>query len=195
METPKKKTTLVGVTTLIAGLLLGAGIGVWSAHKSEASNNAAESRHLSSPVIQPNSSATDEKSDASREFDRLHEEINRAIRRAMEEFELDGTMGHFRPQVGYSSSFDLRDRGDHFEIHAYLPDAKTSDLKVQLDEGNVLHLSATQHRQEVKSEAQVTEMGRYEEVITLPEAVRREAMKIDRKDDEVIITIPKAKQT
>ena len=197
METLKKKPTLIGVTTLIVGLGLGAGIGVWSAHKSQASGSSAESRHFSPPLVQPSSSASDEKPDAFREFDQLHQEIDRAIRRSTQELELDATMRHFRPQIGYSSSFDLRDRGDHFEIRAYLPDVNTSDVKVELDDANVLHLSATQHQQEVKSEkeseARVIEMGRYEEVITLPEPVRREALKVDRRENEIIVTIPKAK--
>jgi HSP20 family molecular chaperone IbpA len=199
METLKKKTTIVGMVTLIVGLLLGAGIGVWTVNKSEASDGLAETRHATPSVDQPKSSAMDEEKDPFRSFERLHEEINRAIRNATEEFELDGETALFRPHIGYSSSVDLRDRGDHFEIRAYLPDVDKSDVKVELDNQNVLHIKASQHRQEVKrndeSEAEVTEMGRYEQIITLPQPVERESMKIDQMKDEIIITIPKTKRT
>ena len=186
METLKKKTTIVGVFTLIVGLVLGAGIGVWSAQKSEARDSVAESRHISPSIGQPNlSTMDDEETDPFRSFERLHQEIDRAIRNATEEFELDGARPFLRSHGGYSSSVDLRDRGDHFQIRAYLPDVDASDVKVELDDRNVLHVNASQHREELKkdaeSEEKVTKMGRYEQVISLPEPVRRDAMKIDQK--------------
>src|SRR5438477_599907 len=38
----------------------------------------------------------------------------------------------------------------------------------------------------------MAELGRYEQVVTMPEAVRSNEMKIERNGHEVIITIPKA---
>ena len=41
MDTTMKKTTWVGIVTLIVGLALGVGIGVWSVRNTQASNAPA----------------------------------------------------------------------------------------------------------------------------------------------------------
>ncbi len=103
----------------------------------------------------------------------------------------------FRPDAGYSSSFDLHDRKDHFELRAYLPDAKASDVNVRIDNDQTLHVGVTQRKQQTKStsggSASLTELGHYEQVVTLPEPVKSSEMKIDRHGHEIVITIPKAK--
>ena len=126
----------------------------------------------------------------------MQEEINRAIRGMTEQLELSPGATVFRPDAGYSSSFDLHDRNDHYELRAYLPDVKSSDVNVRVDNERTLHVSVTQRKQQKKetgsNSATFTELGQYEQVITLPEAVKSSDMKIDRRDHEIVITIPKA---
>jgi HSP20 family molecular chaperone IbpA len=73
---------------------------------------------------------------------------------------------------------------------------KASDVNVKIDNDRVLHARVTQRNQETKStgggNATFTELGTYEQVVTLPEPVKSEEMKIDRHGHEVPITIPKA---
>jgi HSP20 family molecular chaperone IbpA len=127
----------------------------------------------------------------------MQEEIDRAIRHASQQIG-SGAPG-FLPDAGYSSSFNLRLRKDHFELRAYLPDAQASDVNVRLDDRQTLRVSVSQHKQEVRkdggSEARVTELGQYEQVVTLPEPVQGTDMKVQRNGHEVIITIPKVKST
>ena len=129
----------------------------------------------------------------------MQEEIDRAIRKATEQFELDKSATVFRPDAGYSSSFDLHDRKDHFELRAYLPDAEASDVNVKIDDDKTLHVTVNHKKQEMKKdsahEASVTELGQYEQIITLPEPVRSADMKIQRNGHDVIITIPKANKS
>jgi HSP20 family molecular chaperone IbpA len=129
----------------------------------------------------------------------MRQEIDRAIGRATEQFEANPSAAWSHPSVGYSSSFDLQDRGDHYELRAYLPDVKASDVNVQIDNDRTLHVSVTQRKEETKNTSQgntrFTELGNYEQVVTLPEPVQSSEMKIDRHDHEVVITIPKAKAT
>jgi hypothetical protein len=42
---------------------------------------------------------------------------------------------------------------------------------------------------------EITELGQYEQVVTLPEPVQGNDMKVQRNGHEVIITIPKVKST
>jgi HSP20 family molecular chaperone IbpA len=204
-DTLKKKTTLVGIVTLIVGLALGLGIGVWGIKTTRASSSPktastsevtlkAEPKELKDPkeplVLR-------DAADPFRHMQQMQEEIDQVIRRATERFQLGPGANLFRPDAGYSSSFDLRDRKDHFELRAYMPDAEASDVSVKVDDDRVLHLTVGHKKEQLKreneSEAKVTDLGRYEQVITLPEPVKGSDMKVDRNGHEVVITIPKAK--
>ena len=200
MDTIRKRTILVGIATLILGLVVGQGIGIWGVHTSHASNAA---RALTASTASP---APNDRHDSANNriqdwdpfgrMEQMQEEIDRAIRKATEQFELGKSATVFRPDAGYSSSFDLHDRKDHFELRAYLPDAEASDVNVKMDDDKTLHVTVNHKKQEMKKdsahEASVTELGQYEQIITLPEPVRSADMKIQRNGHEVIITIPKA---
>ncbi len=76
---------------------------------------------------------------------------------------------------------------------------KASDVNVKIDNDRVLHVSVTQRKQKTKNtsggNASFTKLGQYEQVVTLPEPVQANKMKIDRRGHEVVITIPEAKAT
>ena len=59
-----------------------------------------------------------------------------------------------------------------------------------------VRVSVGHKKHEVKKsdtgETSVTQLGQYEQAITLPETVRSADMKVKRHDHEVVITIPKA---
>src|SRR5581483_8373812 len=99
--------------------------------------------------------------------------------------------------AGYPSSFELRDRKDHYELHAHLPDAKAWDVNVRTDNNRTLHVSITRRKEttnrESGSSARFAGLGQYEQLMTTPEAVKANEAKIDRNDQEIVITIPKTK--
>jgi HSP20 family molecular chaperone IbpA len=195
-DTLKKKTTLVGIVTLIVGLALGLGIGLWGIKTTRASSSPKTAEvTLKAEPKEP--LVLRDAADPFRHMQQMQEEIDQVIRRATERFQLGPGASLFRPEAGYSSSFDLRDRKDHFELRAYLPDASASDVSVKIDDDRVLHVTVGHKKEQLKkeneSEAKVTELGRYEQVITLPEPVKGSDMKVDRNGHEVVITIPKAK--
>ena len=134
--------------------------------------------------------------DPSREIERMQEEIDRAIRRATEQFRF-APAAPFSRDLSYSSSRDVRDRDDHFEVRAYLPDAEAKDVKVTTEGDQTLRVKVS-HRKEEKKEkddaqAIFRELGQYEQVVTLPEPVNSKDMKVDTREHELVITIPKAK--
>src|SRR5205085_1975756 len=86
--------------------------------------------------------------DPLRQMERMQEEIDRKIRKATEQFQLGAGATLTQPDTGYSSTFDLRDRNDHFELRAYLPDAEASDVNVKVDNDNTLRVSVTHKKQE-----------------------------------------------
>src|ERR1051325_6080219 len=198
MDTIRKKSTIVGIATLVIGLGVGLSIGVWGIKTSQASAPKTNSEKTTSETAgkteSKDSRVLGEDWDPFRQMQEMQEEVDRTIHRATERFQLGPSASLFRPDAGYSSSFDLRDKNDHFELRAYLPDVEASDVSVKIDDDRVLNVSVAQRKQETKkengTESQVTALGHYEQVVTLPEPVKGSDMKIDRKDHEMIITIP-----
>ena len=129
----------------------------------------------------------------------MQQEIDLAIRNMAEQFQLAPDAALVRRNAGYSSSFDLRDREDHYELRAYLPDVNASDVNVQVDNDRTVHVSVSQRKQERKNTTvgseSFTQVGKYEQIVTLPEPVKSSDMRIDRRGHEVVITISKSKPT
>lgn len=103
-------------------------------------------------------------------------------------------MNIFTDDAGYSLSLDVRDLKDRYEVRAFLPDAKAADAKVNL-RGNRLEVEVT-HRQtanENKNEPDtVTEWGRNTQTVELAGILKSDQMKVEHKEHELLITIPKA---
>lgn len=221
MDTIKRRTTMVGIVTLIVGLVVGIGIGVWGINTSHASNTPATTGNTSSsstsssntnsnPGNTQSSPSIDQNKDEDsllspkdwdhwdpfRDMERMHEQIDRAIRDATEKFSFAPGATALQPDASYSSSFDLHDRKDHYELRAYLPDVNPADVNVKIDNDQTLHVSVKQQKQQTKNTqngtARITQLGEYEQVVTLPEAVKSDQMKINRNGHEIVITIPKA---
>src|SRR4051794_23790238 len=108
MET-NKEPMLVGIVTLLVGLGLGLGLGAWFVKSSQAGNLSGAQQPFTSLVLQQAAtSTTSEEWGALRQLERMQEEIDRAIRDATEQFQFSAGGTVFRPDAGYSSSFDLR---------------------------------------------------------------------------------------
>ena len=109
-------------------------------------------------------------------MERMQEEIDRAIHDATEQFRLGPGATAFQPDASYSSSFNLRDRKDHYELRAYLPDVNSSDVNVRIDNDRTLLVSVSQRKQQKKDTTNgsesFTELGQYEQVVTLAEPVK-----------------------
>src|ERR1043166_9016863 len=220
LDAAKRRTTMVGIVTAIVGLVVGLGIGVWGIKTSNASNaptttsntssKSTTSNKTNSNTASTNSSRIDQNKDEDpllspkdwdhwdpfRDMERMQEQIDRAIHDATEKFSFGRGATAFPPVAGYCSSFDLRDRKDHYELRAYLPDVNPANVNVKIDNHRMLHVSVKQQKQQTKNtnngSASITQLGEYEQVVTLPEPVRSEDMKIDRHGHEIVITIPKA---
>ena len=125
----------------------------------------------------------------------LQAEIDRVFQRSFDDLRLNPKLKVFQKEPGYSLSMDVRDLKDRYQVSAFLPDTKTSDVKVKLD-GNQLKVDVTNKTTEKEiaknSESTTSEWGHYEEVVQLNGALKDDQMKIQRKEHELVITVPKA---
>ena len=182
----------MAAATLILVAALGFGIAPWTSRSEAVSDQAVTKNDDSRPAI-----TRTEEWDPFREMEQMREEIDRTIRHATEQFRLEPGAASFAQDLGYTSSLDVRDRGDHFEVRAYLPDAESKDIKVTNDGDQTVRVSVS-HRKEVRKQndrgqAVFNELGRSEQLVTLPEPANTKDMKVDTRENEVVITIPKKK--
>jgi HSP20 family molecular chaperone IbpA len=132
--------------------------------------------------------------DPFREMRSLQAEMDEMFRRSITRFRQSPRMNIFTDDAGYSLSLDVHDLKDHFEVRTFLPDAKAADAKVNL-KGNRLEVQVT-HRQTAQGNKNepdtVTEWGRYTQSVELAGNLKSDQMKVEHKDHELLITIPKA---
>jgi HSP20 family molecular chaperone IbpA len=98
------------------------------------------------------------------------------------------------PNPGYALSLNLQDLKDRYEVHAFLPNTKTSNANVSLQGNRKLKVAVTNEDEQTSkgsAVANVTEWGLYEQTVALPSPVKVDQMKIERKDHELVITLPK----
>ena len=169
-------TVFIGVTTLLIGLFFGAaaaetGTGLLIAlRKAKAAAGAGPA--TASGKLAPGSSV------------------------AWNPFRTNSEFDKFEGYPGYSLSLDVRDLKDHYEVLAYLPDAKPSDAKVSLNNGRTLDVQV--NRQSVETIGQknaatsLAEWSRYQQEIQLPTPAKAGGLKVQREGHELVITIPKA---
>jgi HSP20 family molecular chaperone IbpA len=128
---------------------------------------------------------------------RMQTDMNAFFRRAMDEFNANPSFQALHSEPGFSSSLDVRDKGDHYEIHASLPGADINNVKVTSEGRNALRVAVSQSKQQKKSDKNsiesVTEFGQYEQLVTLPGPAKTKEFIVDRKEHEVVVTVPKAK--
>jgi len=84
-------------------------------------------------------------------------------------------------QSGLASSVDVRERNDKYVARIYLPNGDTSKVNATIKDGNL----------DIKMNSGAGKNENFEQVITLPQPVRANQMHIDRKQNMVVITVPK----
>lgn len=205
----QRSAILLAVITLIVGVALGIGGTAWNYHRHGRTTHqklAAQKyrnghdRNFAAhqPVIGQNGNQN-QNWDPFGNIDRMRQDIDRSIDRAMQQLQ-SSSAGMMTPDwnvAGYSSSLDVRDRGDHFEVRADLPNTDKKDVKVTSEGDRGVHVNVTQHQEQKKDanggQTTVNEFGSYDELVTLPGPADMKDMKIDNRNGELVITIPKAK--
>ncbi len=97
------------------------------------------------------------------------------------------SVGSWFGQSSHARSIDLREQNDRYIARLYIPRGDTSKVDAKVENG-ALHITA--HNQGTVNGKSETE--RYEQTITLPKPVKTNNVNVEKKDDVVVITIPKA---
>lgn len=123
-----------------------------------------------------------------REMDRIFEDAFKGIRPGLS---LEPKSFFDSPRFG--SSLDLQEEGDNYVVRAYLPDRHMENVNVAV-EGQTLRIEAKAEETGKKEDQKSlkTHRTQYAQVITLPGPVKADKMKVDKKEEMVVITLPKA---
>ena len=197
------KPVVVGVVALILGVLIGvaaekfAGRSPVPALGDHAVNVASGSPNLATTnQLMPDPLIPDpfDNWDPFREMRSMQAEMDEMFRRSIARFHMNPQMDIFKDDAGYSLSLDVREFKDRYEVRAFLPDAKAADTKVKL-EGNRLEVEVThkqtEKQQSTNSVASTTELGHYTQMVELAGKLKSEQLKVERKEHELLITVPK----
>jgi len=195
---PKKSTTvIVGVITLAIGVLIGLTVtksmGGNSAGLETAKTPASQMASASAPGPNPASPA---EWNPFPEIRNLQLQMDQVFNQLSDQFRLEPGLNSLQVNPGYSSSLTVQDLKDRYEVRAFLPDARTSDVDVSLEGSQTLKVRVSNKATETSGKntatTRVAEWGQYEQTIQLPTPVKADQLKIERKDHELLITIPKA---
>jgi HSP20 family molecular chaperone IbpA len=189
------KTLLISFTTLAIGLLVGLFVAKhisWHAEVVESSANTPASQAAAPDPALPNANDWDPFT----EMRRMQEQMNQMMNQSIARFRSDPKLSGFADIPGYSLSLDLREFNDRFEVHAALPDAKASDINVKVEDDHTLSVEVsnkvTANSQQGSTSATTQEWGQYKQTIQLPSGVQASKMKVDHRDHELVIILPRA---
>jgi HSP20 family molecular chaperone IbpA len=145
------------------------------------------------PASPPASRWDDWDHDVLRQMNRLREEMERIFGQAFSEFRNRPEFKEFFDQAQFGSSFDLQEESDKYVVRAYLPDRDINNVNVSV-EGDVLKLEAQGEdtRQEEGDESSFSRKAQYFQVLSLPGPVQADKMTVERKENMLIVTLPKA---
>ncbi len=189
-------TAVIGLIALAIGLVVGAAAETGAGHLNNTRMADVTTNQMpSASPSGPKSGGLDEWNPF-QEIRAMQQQMDQSFDQMFDQFRTDPQFNIFKENPGYSLSLDVRDLKDRYEIRAYLPDAKASDVHVSLDHGQTLKVQVsgkeTRTSDQKNAATSVAEWGQYEQEIQLPAPVKIGQMKIKREGHELVITIPKS---
>ena len=190
----KSKGLVIGLVALAAGVAIGVA-GTEVSRQSQSPGKTSDTNQLSvTSVGVPNLFADTNQWDPFQEIQRMQAQMDQSFNDMFEQFRMQPQF--IQPlNPNYSSSINVEDLKDRYVVRAYLPDAKTSNVHVTLDNGQMLKVEVNNQQSEKSSQtnsvSQVSEWGQYEQTVQLPTPVNPNQMTVKHDGHDLIITIPK----
>lgn len=191
MNSTNLRTTIIALAALAVGVAAGAG-----ATELKTKTGKTPEVSPSQPAVSDMSgqTTTDVTWDPFQQIRDVQMQMDKMLSQMSTEFRSQPEFSRVAETPAYSLSLNVEDLKNRFIVHAYLPDAKASAVNVNLENQTLKFDVNSQQERTSKEKGETTQMvdwGQYEQVIHLPAPVKAGQMKIDRKDHELTITLPK----
>jgi HSP20 family molecular chaperone IbpA len=125
----------------------------------------------------------------------MQAQMARSFDQMFQQFGASPQFNSFTINPGSSLALDVQDLKNSYEVQAYVPDAKSSDVHVSLKNGRTLDVQVSHQQTQTtggkNAATSVAEWGQYDQEVQLPTPVKGGQMKIKREGHELIIIIPK----
>ena len=192
----KSRAVIVGVVALAVGIAIGV-TGMEIGRKSQSPVKAPEATLISiNPVGLPSLLVDSNQWDPFQEIQRMQAQMDQSFNEMFEQFRLQPQFNPLSRNPNYSTSLNVQDLKDRYVVRAYLPDAKTSDVHVTLNNGQTLKVEVGSKQSEKSTQtnavSQISEWGQYEQTVQLPTPVKENQMTVKHDGHDLVITIPKA---
>ncbi|HEV2453819.1 MAG TPA: Hsp20 family protein [Verrucomicrobiae bacterium] len=134
--------------------------------------------------------------DPFQEIQRMQSQMDQSFNQMFDQFRMQPQFDFLQANPNYSTSINVQNLKDCYLVHAFLPDAKTSDVHVTLNNGQTLTVEVNSRQGEKSNQtnavSQASEWGQYEQTVQLPTPVKQNQMTVKHEGHDLIITIPKA---
>ncbi|HUA38864.1 MAG TPA: Hsp20/alpha crystallin family protein [Candidatus Sulfopaludibacter sp.] len=194
MNATNKITVVTGLIALVAGLGIGVGAAELEKGAATADKNTSEAVNQPSPAIASGTNATVQAWDPFQQIRDMQMQMDKMFSQMSAEFRAEPPFSRMMVNPTYSLSLSVEDLKDRYLVRAFLPDTKVSDVNVKLNNQTLKVDVSNQQIQgpvENKTSMSIAQWGQYEQVIQLPTPVKASQMQVERKDHELLITLPK----
>lgn len=123
---------------------------------------------------------------------RMQSDMDRIFDEAFREFrnESDGFFDRSR----FGSSVDLKEEQNNYVVRAYLPARDMKNINVNTD-GKTLKIEAKSEDEKQEQASYFASRSHYSQLLTLPGPVDASRMKVDRKENMIVVTLPKQEKS
>ncbi len=137
--------------------------------------------------------------DVLEQMDRMQRDMDSIFNQAFAEYHNQPGFGGVFNQARFDSSFEVQEEGNKYVVRAYLPARDMNNVNVSI-EGQILKIEAKSEdtpsgansAQNEKDGAIVSRKALYSQLLTLPGPVQADKMTVDRKENMLVVTLPKA---
>lgn len=201
-DQPARKSCAAGFWTGLLLLIIGLVVGAfgskfyWQKSSTTALNDSGTKAALTAkPAINSDGTSQFSQWDPLQQMSEMQAEVDQVFQRSLAQISAKGTPAIAQVKPGYSLSMDVRDLKDRYQVRAFLPDTRPSDVAVNL-KGNELNVDMSKKLVEKPTakngETALSEWGNYQETVQLAGPLKDSQMKVERLPHELIITVPKA---
>ncbi|HUC85347.1 MAG TPA: Hsp20/alpha crystallin family protein, partial [Candidatus Acidoferrales bacterium] len=163
-----KRTVITGLIALGVGAAIGVGA---EEHQAKAGKSASASSGQPPSTVASNQGEAAATWDPFQQIRDMQMQMDKLLSQMSAQFRSEPQFSSLAENPAYSLSLNVEDLKDRYIVHAFLPDAKASDVNVKLDNQTLKVEANNQQSQtsEKKDQAsRVAEWGQYEQEIQLP---------------------------
>jgi HSP20 family molecular chaperone IbpA len=127
------------------------------------------------------------------EMRRMQREMDRIFDEAFSEFRAEPQFREFFDQPRFGSSVDVQEEGDMYVVRAYLPDRDMNNVNVSIEEQTLRLVANAEASDQNQDEGMVSwRKSQYSQLLTLPGPVQADKMTVERRENMLVIKVPKA---